>query len=249
MKVFSKIYRYWIFCGCIYCTASMPKIDNMKGSKEGIKDAFEYEANLAEKQFTESLPVYKWTSNRVPFVISKEMSPNMTSTILEAINSWNKDFGNCIKWIPRRLERDYVYFTNGSFCHSEVGRVKYKQLIVLNEENCMGRGFILHEMMHAVGFTHEHNRADRDKYIEILFLNIPYEWRNQYKKESLDAMMELGPYDYYSVMHYEVQSPDRNKPAFRVIPKTIDVSKIGQRDVLSEMDKLKVKRLYCPSKL
>ncbi|CAL1278984.1 unnamed protein product [Larinioides sclopetarius] len=230
----------------------MPKMDSMRsipGINRGAEDAFEYEGNIAGRQFSKSFPVYKWTTRRVPYLISKEMSPNMTSTILEAIKSWNEDFNNCIKWIPRKIQKDYVYFTNGSLCHSEVGRVKYKQLIVLNEANCLGKGYILHEMMHTVGFTHEHNRPDRDKYIEILFLNIPYEWRNQYKKESMEAVMELGPYDFHSLMHYEIQSPDRNKPAFRVIPKGVDVSRIGQRNLLSELDKLKVKRLYCPEKL
>ncbi|GBM84054.1 hypothetical protein AVEN_143480-1 [Araneus ventricosus] len=45
------------------------------------------------------------------------------------------------------------------------------------------------------------------------------------------------------------QSPDRDKPAFRVIPEGVDVSRIGQRNFLSEIDKLKVMRLYCPEKL
>lgn len=45
---------------------------------------------------------------------------------------------------------------------------------MLYEANCNSVGGILHEMAHAVGLTHEHNRTDRDDYIQVLFLNIPY---------------------------------------------------------------------------
>ncbi|XP_054719525.1 zinc metalloproteinase nas-15-like [Uloborus diversus] len=122
-----------------------------------------------------------------------------------------------------------------------------EQEIVLNAVNCDDRGEILHEMMHTVGFNHEHNRIDRDQYIKVNFLNIPLEWRNQYTADEEWTFNSLGPYDFYSLMHYEIQSPDRKKPAFTILKDNVNATLVGQRMFLSEIDKQKIRSLYCPT--
>ena len=38
--------------------------------------------------------------------------------------------------------------------------------------DCLSLGEIIHEVMHVLGFSHEHTRPDRDRYITVLWNNI-----------------------------------------------------------------------------
>ena len=60
-------------------------------------------------------------------------------------------------------------------CWSSVGkkywRYDYGQEVSLGK-GCNHRGTIMHEIMHAIGFWHEHSRPDRNLYVEVLWENI-----------------------------------------------------------------------------
>ena len=62
---------------------------------------------------------------------------------------------------------------------------------------------VLHELMHALGFWHEHSRPDRDKHIEIIEENIKGKKHNFYIQNINQANM-VGEYDLCSVMHYGI---------------------------------------------
>ena len=70
------------------------------------------------------------------------------------------------------------------------------------------------------------------------------EWRSQYEKGSADVFDSLREYEFYSVMHYPMNAPGSNKPAFQILDAGIDQSKIGQRDGLTDLDVQKVRDLY-----
>ena len=81
----------------------------------------------------------------------------------------------------RSLENDYIYFSKTeNNCFSQIGRVGGKQIIGL-AEGC-SKVKIIHEIIHALGFFHEQNRPDRDKYIKVLYENINEEMWTQFDK-------------------------------------------------------------------
>ena len=76
---------------------------------------------------------------------------------------------SCIQFVQRTTEKDYVQIvSNTRGCHSEIGRTGTgRQAINLERGLCMSVETVTHELMHALGFAHEHNRPDRNKYISI----------------------------------------------------------------------------------
>lgn len=64
-------------------------------------------------------------------------------------------------------------------------------------------GTVLHELMHVLGFMHEHTREDRDEFVEIHWDNIiPTTYRNFEKLENGTSADFGVEYDYGSVLHY-----------------------------------------------
>lgn len=92
--------------------------------------------------------------------------------IYDAMKEYDKY--TCIRLKPRTNEKDYVKFvSDNSGCWSYLGKVGGEQPINLQIPGCVTKkGTIMHEIMHAVGFWHEHTRVDRDNYVDIIWNNI-----------------------------------------------------------------------------
>lgn len=66
-----------------------------------------------------------------------------------------------------------MIFTENSGCWSSVGRIGGEQVVNLQAPGCVTKkGTVIHELMHAAGFTHEQNRAERDNHVIIKWGNI-----------------------------------------------------------------------------
>lgn len=57
-------------------------------------------------------------------------------------------------------------------CWSYVGRIGGRQLLSLRKNGCLYTRVIQHEILHGLGFYHEHSRSDRDESVTINWENI-----------------------------------------------------------------------------
>ena len=109
----------------------------------------------------------------------------------------------------------------------------------------------MHEFMHAFGFTHEHERPDRDDYVTINKHNIiSYKHYSQFGKERSGSYNTFGVrYDGLSIMHYSATEFSKSiyLPTLYTIESKfpgIPTEKLGSSTDLTPSDILKLKRMY-----
>ena len=87
-----------------------------------------------------------------------------------------KDRFDCLKFQNvTNNETNYLNIINDRGCYSDVGKRKQKksQLLSLDiEAGCVVKEVVIHELVHALMFHHEHKRPDRDEYIQVFKDNI-----------------------------------------------------------------------------
>ncbi|CAF5201560.1 unnamed protein product, partial [Rotaria magnacalcarata] len=101
----------------------------------------------------------------------------------------------------------------------------------------------MHELLHTLGFQHEHQRSDRDSFLTINYANIQNGYAFAFDKlTSANSDNQGTPYDYNSIMHYGRTSFSSNgQPT--MVPKN-PTATIGDRTTLSPIDIQEIQKFY-----
>ena len=139
--------------------------------------------------------------NRIVYYTINSGLPN-SSRVTAAIAHWQA-YTN-IQFVQRTNQANYIEFIKGEGCYSTgIGMTGGKQQISLADDCSAGNA--VHEIGHALGFFHEHTRADRDNYIIINWNNISDEKYKPdfqtYESRGFQGF-ELGTFDWESIMLY-----------------------------------------------
>ncbi|KAI5619778.1 nephrosin isoform 2 precursor [Silurus asotus] len=187
----------------------------------------------------------KWPRNQngnviVPFVISRQYSPNERNVILRGLESFQRS--TCVRFTPRTNEEHFLNIISDNGCYSFIGRRNGRQVVSLQRGGCVFHNIVQHELIHALGFHHEQNRSDRDQHVRILLQNVVRGQEHNFNIVNTNNLRT--PYDYNSVMQYERFAFSRNRqPTILPIPNN-NVS-IGRATEMSPNDILRINRLYC----
>ena len=210
---------------------------------------------------------FLWPEGKIPYVISGDFSENQTTTIKASIKYYNDEFDGCIEWVERTDESNYVTFDNSGSCSSRIGVAFFP--FPVSQSIQLGRcahlaGHVKHEMMHTIGFYHEHSRSDRDKFVEVKhreiisannFHTFQIKWSNiplAYQAQFSTYRWTTGygeTYDYDSIMHYSSRAFIKdygNKEMRSIVPRQgdVDPDNLGFKPELSPIDKIKIRKMY-----
>ncbi|CAB3998734.1 zinc metallo ase nas-4-like, partial [Paramuricea clavata] len=188
-----------------------------------------------------------WNDAVIPYVISDDIGLTGRKIIRKAFRNFARR--TCVTFIPKKdYHTDYVKFiTARKGCYSSIGRKGGKQIVSLGN-GCLDRGRAIHEIMHTLGFFHEHSRFDRDKYIKVLWWNIQEGMKRNFRSYShypADSLNE--PYDLFSIMHYDNKAFSSNGQD-TMQSRRNPYLRFGKLRSLSRVDIKQLTKLYsCPS--
>ena len=157
--------------------------------------------------FVSANKLSRWPDGIIPYDIDQNgMKPAYLDTLNKAISAWNHYSPLILR--KHQGETDYLTFKVGPVGKggSNSGTAKQGQVFILMDFEWSEAGpTLLHEIGHVAGLIHEHQRPDRDHYVDysgdpnIASMVIYY------------GGFPIGPYDCVSKMHY-AENPDNFHP-------------------------------------
>uniref|UniRef100_A0AAV2LTQ7 Metalloendopeptidase n=1 Tax=Knipowitschia caucasica TaxID=637954 RepID=A0AAV2LTQ7_KNICA len=89
----------------------------------------------------------------IPYTVSRAFNSYENRMIEGALGGFASK--TCIRFVPRRSERDFIRVENRAGCFSSLGKQGGRQVLSLNKNGCVYTAIIQHEFNHALGFKHE----------------------------------------------------------------------------------------------
>lgn len=191
----------------------------------------------------------RWTGGILYYEFDSNVTTTNRQNWRDAAATWSA--AAALTFIEGTGNGNYVHVQSGTGNNSAVGMRGGLQ--TMNIVSWNSRYIIAHEIGHALGLIHEHQRSDRDTYVTINSSNVQSGYEGNFPSVS---STNYGGYDFDSVMHYDKCSFSTDCPAgstCQCTHYTISVNspytsewqnQIGQRDHLSASDQSGMAQRY-----
>lgn len=204
-------------------------------------------ARKAAVAAADSMTGSRWPGARVPLFVDKRVSKT-TRDKLDAARSAIEAVC-AVRFVDVNGGVDAVIVQSGSLCHSKVvGKAKWSGQGLTLGGTCRV-GDVIHELMHVLGFWHEHQRPDRDEHVQVDETEVvrklgTLDMINFVKLEQ--AALLPRHYDLESIMHYgpTERDPTHSTVFIRGVEGASLPDHAGQRDELSLGDIFLLKAAY-----
>jgi len=181
------------------CSGSIEPEENVSSSSAALCNTF----------FQTACGAPTWAGGRIPYFITDGFAlTNDGKAIVAAMNDWNSGPGGVVQFVKKTAtDQHYVNVTTDPGCQPDN---RGNQVVNLPGLGCADQpGTLRHELGHIVGFEHQQERNERDRYL-LLASNVDC---NSYPKcnASLAPGGDFGVFDYKSIMLYKGYSANPQK--------------------------------------
>jgi hypothetical protein len=186
--------------------------------------------------------VSRWPDNTLYYTIDSAMNARARQAITDGMAMISTR--SAIRFVARTNQSNYVNFMAGSGCWSYVGMIGGKQDLSLGS-GCEYGYVVAHEIMHALGWQHEHQRSDRDEYLRINVANIISGMEYNFDKLPANRADAFGAYDFNSLMHYDAYAFSSNRqPTMVPVSSSVALNSFGRATNLSAGDIAAINHYY-----
>ncbi|VDI16777.1 Hypothetical predicted protein [Mytilus galloprovincialis] len=148
-----------------------------------------------------------WPFGRIPITFASSVNGFTRERVLASIQEIQFDTYSggreCITYIPRKNEVDFVEFSTesqDSFGRvAKPGRIGGRQVVKVTDS--MAKADIMQLLMYTMGSYNAFRRPDRDNFVQVNYDNIPTAFQTFFAKVN-DTTFFKSPFDYNSVTFF-----------------------------------------------